>query len=179
MDTLIEPYLLDLTKEAQKPYYLRTKEMREEGTTCIGTQPAPAQNSTWNPEILPKTGGTITRATTPEGDVAEASLDFIFPEEGKGDKTSGNKELRDEGEHEDENKSKRPKVPLHPPHRKMREPQQLHTISNTAGHKQTKDPDPSLTPCAHNDSTIETTPPQPLSTSTTSDQISTTPRIVI
>ena len=43
------------------------------------------------------------------------SLYFTLPEEGEGDNTSGNKELRDEGEHVDKNNPKRPKVHLHPP----------------------------------------------------------------
>jgi hypothetical protein len=41
---------------------------------------------------------------------------YTLSEEGEGDNISGNKELRDEGEHEDENISKRSsRVPLHPP----------------------------------------------------------------
>ena len=41
-------------------------------------------------------------------------MDYIFSEEGEGDNISGNKELRDDAEHEDENNSKRLKVPLNP-----------------------------------------------------------------
>ena len=41
-------------------------------------------------------------------------MDYTLSEEGEGDNISGNKELRDEAEHEDENNSKRPKVPLNP-----------------------------------------------------------------
>jgi hypothetical protein len=52
---------------------------------------------------------------TPEGDVAEVSLDYTLSEEGVEDIINGNKELRGEGEHEDETNSKRPNVPLHPP----------------------------------------------------------------
>ena len=58
---------------------------------------------------------TTDKVNTPEGDVAEVSLDFTLSEEGEGDNISGNKELRCEIEHEDETNSKRPKVPLHPP----------------------------------------------------------------
>jgi hypothetical protein len=39
----------------------------------------------------------------------------MLSEEGEGDNISGNKELRGEGEHEDETNSKRPKVFLIPP----------------------------------------------------------------
>ena len=46
--------------------------------------------------------------------MAEVSLDYTLSEEGEGDNISGNKELRDEPEHEAENNSKRPKVPLNP-----------------------------------------------------------------
>ena len=54
------------------------------------------------------------KVATPEGDVAEVSLDYTLTDEGEGDNINGNKELRDEAEHEDENNSKRPKVPLNP-----------------------------------------------------------------
>ena len=47
------------------------------------------------------------------GDPAILS-NFTLSEEGEGDNISGNKELRDGAEHEDENNSKRPKVPLNP-----------------------------------------------------------------
>jgi len=57
---------------------------------------------------------TPDKVTTPEGDVAEVSLDYTLSEEGEGDNISGNKELRDDAEHEDENNSKRPKLPLNP-----------------------------------------------------------------
>ena len=46
--------------------------------------------------------------------MAEVSLDYTLTDEGEGDNICGNKELRDEAEHEDENNSKRPKVPLNP-----------------------------------------------------------------
>ena len=46
--------------------------------------------------------------------MAEVSLDYTLSEEGEGDNISGNKELRDELENEDENNSKRPEVPLNP-----------------------------------------------------------------
>ncbi len=39
-------------------------------------------------------------------------MDYTLSEEGEGDNISGNKELRDEAEHEDENISKRLKQPL-------------------------------------------------------------------
>ena len=55
------------------------------------------------------------KVTTPEGDVANVSLYYTLSEEREGDNISGNKELRDAKEHEDENISKRPKVPLPPP----------------------------------------------------------------
>ncbi len=65
-------------------------------------------------EILTKAGDKVTRAKNPEEDVAEVFLYFTLSEEGEGDNISGNKELRDEAEHEDDANSKRPKVPLHP-----------------------------------------------------------------
>jgi hypothetical protein len=57
----------------------------------------------------------IQRVNTPERDVAYIFLDFTLSEEGEGDNINGNKELEDEGEHEVENISKKPKVPLQPP----------------------------------------------------------------
>ncbi len=53
-----------------------------------------------NPEILPDT------VTTPQGDITELSQDFTLSEEGEGDNIKGNKELRKEGDDEDENNSK-------------------------------------------------------------------------
>jgi hypothetical protein len=46
------------------------------------------------------------------GDAANTSLDYPLSEEGEGDNISGNKELRKNGDDEDENRSKRAKVPL-------------------------------------------------------------------
>ncbi len=46
-----------------------------------------------DPEILPE-AETPAKVTTPEGEVAEVSLDYTMPEEGEGDNISGNKELR-------------------------------------------------------------------------------------
>ena len=66
-----------------------------------------------DPEIL-LDSETPYKVTTPEGDVAEVSLDYTLTEEGEGDNITGNKELRDEAEHEDENNSKRLKLPLNP-----------------------------------------------------------------
>jgi hypothetical protein len=66
-----------------------------------------------DPEILPDSE-TPNKVTTPKGDVAEVSLDYTLTEEGEGDNISGNKELRDEAEHEDENNSKRLKQALNP-----------------------------------------------------------------
>jgi hypothetical protein len=73
--------------------------------------PDPTQIPETDPKILPDSV-TTHKVTTPEGDVAEASLDYTLSEEGEGDNISGNKELRDEAEHEDENNSKRLKQPL-------------------------------------------------------------------
>jgi hypothetical protein len=42
-------------------------------------------------------------------------LDLSLTEEEEGDNISGNKELRDDTEQEDDTNSKRLKVPLHPP----------------------------------------------------------------
>ena len=49
---------------------------------------------------------------THEGDAANISLDYKLSEEGEGDNISGDKELRKDGKDEDENNSKRAKVPL-------------------------------------------------------------------
>ena len=58
-----------------------------------------------DPELLPD------KVTTPEGEVTELSQDFPPSEEGEGDNISGNKEIRDLKDNEDENNSKRVKVP--------------------------------------------------------------------
>jgi hypothetical protein len=79
------------------------------GTAAKETLPDPSQTNETDPEILPKAGVTTDKVSTPEGDAAYAS------EEGEGDNISGNKELRDEVEHKDENNSTRLKVPLHTP----------------------------------------------------------------
>jgi len=63
----------------------------------------PAGTHTEDPKILPD------KVTTLEGDDIE---DFTLSDEGEGDNTGGNKELRQEGDEEDENNSKRAKVPL-------------------------------------------------------------------
>ena len=55
-----------------------------------------------DPEILLEARDMTARANTPQGDVAESSLNFTLSEEGEGDNVSGNKELRGEAEHEDE-----------------------------------------------------------------------------
>ncbi len=65
-------------------------------------------------EILLEVGIPKEKANTPAGDVAEASLDYTLSEEREGDNISGNKEIREDGDHEDKNNSKRPKEPLHP-----------------------------------------------------------------
>jgi hypothetical protein len=49
-----------------------------------------------DPEILPFAGDTTDKVNTPEGDIAEISLDHTLSEEGEGDNISGNKELRGE-----------------------------------------------------------------------------------
>ena len=66
----------------------------------------PTGTNTEDPEIIPD------KVTTPEGDGIEFSQDFTLSEEGEGDNITGNKELRNEGDIEDENNSKRAKVPL-------------------------------------------------------------------
>jgi len=54
---------------------------------------------------------------TSEGKVAEIAQDYTLFDEGEGDNISGNKELRKEGDDEDESSSKRAKGPLQPkPH---------------------------------------------------------------
>jgi cytoskeletal protein RodZ len=82
-----------------------------ENTSAKDQLPDPTQNPDKDPEILPDTSKT-EKVTTPEGDVAEASMDYTLSEEGDVDNISGNKELRGEAQHEDENISKRLKQPL-------------------------------------------------------------------
>ena len=77
-----------------------------ENTTTKDILSDPTQIPVTDPEILPDSV-TTDKVTTPEGDVTEASLDYTLSEEGEGDNISGNKELRDEAKHEDENNSKR------------------------------------------------------------------------
>ena len=83
-------------------------------TTTKDKLPDPSQIPAVDPEILPEAEQTTDKVTTPEGDVAEVSLDYTLTDEGEGDNINGNKELRDGAEHEDENNSKRTKVPLNP-----------------------------------------------------------------
>ena len=84
-----------------------------ENTSTKDKLPDPSQIPVVDPKILPETEPP-DKVTTPEEDVAEVSLDYTLTEEGEGDNISGNKELRDEAEHEDENNSKRLKQPLNP-----------------------------------------------------------------
>jgi len=84
-------------------------------TTSKDTLPVPSETTEADPEILPNAGNTTNKVNTPKGGVVEVSRGYTLSEEGEGDNISGNKELRGEGEHEDETNSKRPKVPLHPP----------------------------------------------------------------
>ncbi len=58
-----------------------------------------------DPKILPN------KETTPEGDFIELSQEYTLSDEGEGDNINGNKELRDLKDNEDENSSKRVKVP--------------------------------------------------------------------
>ena len=58
-----------------------------------------------DPEILPEAEHTKDKVTTPEGDIADASLDYTLSEEGEGENISGNKELRNEADPEDESNS--------------------------------------------------------------------------
>jgi hypothetical protein len=69
----------------------------------------PTGTHTEDPEIF------LDKVTTPEGDVKELSQDFTLSREGEGNNISGNKEPRKEGDDEDENNSKRAKVPLQTP----------------------------------------------------------------
>jgi hypothetical protein len=73
------------------------------------TPQGPTGTQTEDPEILPD------KVTTPERDVTELSQDFILSKEGEGDNINGNKELRKEGDDEDDTNSKRAKVPLQTP----------------------------------------------------------------
>ena len=53
----------------------------------------------------------LEKVNTPKGEVTELSQDYTLSEEGEGNNINGNKELRKEGDDEDENNSKRAKVP--------------------------------------------------------------------
>jgi len=68
-----------------------------------------------DPEVLPEASETPDKVNTPEGEATEISWDFTLSEEGEGDNISGNKELRKDGDDEDENTSKRAKGPLQSP----------------------------------------------------------------
>jgi hypothetical protein len=83
-------------------------------TSTKDTLPDPSQTPKVDLDILPKAEQTTEKVTTPEERVAKASLDFTLSEEGEGDNLSGNKQLQDEAEHEDESSSKMPKVSLNP-----------------------------------------------------------------
>ena len=51
---------------------------------------------------------------TPEGNVADVSLDYTLTDEGKGHNINGNKQKHNDGDTKDETNLKRPKVPLQP-----------------------------------------------------------------
>ena len=85
------------------------------GISAKGTLLDPNQTKEVDLEILLEVGETTNKVNIPKKDVAKVSLDQTLSEEGEGDNINGNKELRDLGDNEDENNSKRPKVPLHPP----------------------------------------------------------------
>jgi len=91
----------------------------------------PTGTHTEDPEIL------LDKVTPPEGDVTKLSQYFTLSEEGEGDNIKGNKELRNEGDDEDENNSKRAKVPLQKPRNIMKEPQppQQHKPTSRQGQK--------------------------------------------
>ncbi len=57
----------------------------------------------------------LDKMPTPDGEDTKFSQNFTTSEEGEGDNISGSKELRDEKDIEDENSSKRVKVPPQPP----------------------------------------------------------------
>jgi hypothetical protein len=77
-----------------------TKDAAPQGLTGTPTE---------DPEILPD------KVTTPEKDTTKLSQDFTLSEEGEGDNISGNKELKNAEDVEDETNSKRVKVPLQTP----------------------------------------------------------------
>jgi hypothetical protein len=75
----------------------------------------PTGTRTEDQEILPEASATPKKENTPEGEASEIPQDFALSEEGEGDTISGNKELRKEGDDEDENNSKRAKGPPQAP----------------------------------------------------------------
>ena len=54
-------------------------------TTTKDKLPDPSQTPAVDPEILPEAEQTTNKVTTPEGDVAEVSLDYTLTDEGEGD----------------------------------------------------------------------------------------------
>ena len=75
------------------------------------TPKGPSETTLEDPQILLDASEILDNVQTPEGDAANIS-DFILSEERKGDNINGNKELRKNGDDEDENSSKRAKGPL-------------------------------------------------------------------
>ena len=65
-----------------------------------------------DPEIFPKAGETTNKGNTPKADDTEIPQDYTLSDEGEGDNINGNKELRNEGDNEDENNSERAKRSL-------------------------------------------------------------------
>jgi hypothetical protein len=100
-------------------------------TIAKDTLPDASQTYKTYPDILLEAGVTTNKVTTPEGDVSDASMDYTLSKKGEGDNISGNKELRNEGENEDEKNSKRPKVPLHTPTQNERTPTTPHQPHRT------------------------------------------------
>ncbi len=68
-------------------------------TTHKGPTGSPSEDQ----EVLPYASETLYNVQTLEGEAANISHDYKLSEEGEGDTITGNKELRKEGEDEDEN----------------------------------------------------------------------------
>jgi hypothetical protein len=116
-----------------------------------------------DPTIFPKAGETANKSNTLEGYDAEISQDYAFSENGEDDNIIGKKELRNEGDNEDEKNSKRAKGPVNP-YGRMRESHQPQHNSKETGHGQIATPDHLLDPSAPINQATTTTLPKPLIT---------------
>jgi len=74
----------------------------------------PPDNPLEDPEIIPYVTGEAQKGEAPRGSIKNASQTYTRKDEHEGETLSGTKEMRAEGDNEDENISKRPKGILIP-----------------------------------------------------------------